>query len=158
MPKDVVRLVNKAIELQQHVFLNVIAIAAFLFLLGLLFELLRLYSAKRDRNRQTSPASLRRQNFHQQISLAFLWLASAFTLAASIANTQTVKALEMESSDALKGGKISLVLHWTNWALSMFFAIGMSMFHGGNSGARYGGGFGTVDDPMDIPPAGYVSF
>jgi hypothetical protein len=125
---------NEAIKLQAKVFLNVFAIAGFLLLLSLIFELFRIYSTKRNRNTAPVPSTIRRQNFYRQFSLALAWASSAFALAAAAANTQTGRGLEQTSAGTFSPGQASLALHWVAWSVSLLFSFGLTMFHRGRSG------------------------
>lgn len=106
-----------------------------LFCVGLIFELLRIWSTKREREVAITNLTKRRQNFHRQFSLVLLWTGSALTLAAAIANTQTGRACQRISKGSLRIGQTSLAMHWTTWVLSFLVCAGSATLRRTTSGA-----------------------
>jgi len=127
--------VDIMIQLQTRAFIKVLQIGTLLFSLSLLFGLLRFYNTKRNRKGPLTPASRRRQNFYRQLSLALAWAASAFTLAAAVASTQTGHAVQSISTGQMSLGEPSLALHWTTWALTLIFCYAWTMMLRTRSGA-----------------------
>ncbi|KAF2691388.1 hypothetical protein K458DRAFT_353110 [Lentithecium fluviatile CBS 122367] len=127
--------VDMIIKLQTGAFINVLQIGTFLFSLSLLLGLLRFYNTARTRKGTLTPSSKRRQNFYRQLSLALAWAASAFTLAASTASTQTGHALRIVSNGQLSLGEASVALHWTTWAFTLIFCYAWTMILRTRSGA-----------------------
>ena len=126
--------INDAIKLQTKVFLNILTLGAMLFLVSLIIDLLRIYSTMRNRKVAPRAATTRRQNFHRQFSLALAWSACACTLAAALANTQAVKALEISSNGVVTRGRNSLGIHWAMTALLFLFCTGLTMLRRTKSG------------------------
>lgn len=122
-------------KLQTGAFINVLQIGTFLFSLGLVLGLLRFYSTERIRKGTLAPSSKRRQNFYRQLSLALAWAASAFTLAAAVASTQTGNAMRIVSNGQLFLGKASIALHWTTWVFTLIFCYAWTMILRTRSGA-----------------------
>ena len=123
------------IKLQTEAFINVLQIGTFLFTLSLLLGLLRFYDTKRNRKGPLTTASKRRQNFYRQSSLALAWSASAFTLAAAVASTQTGHAIRISSNRQPSLGEASIALHWTTWAFTVIFCYLWTMMLRTRSGA-----------------------
>ncbi|KAF2490758.1 hypothetical protein BU16DRAFT_565688 [Lophium mytilinum] len=149
--------VDESIKLQTGAFINVLSIGTVLFLFSLLLDLLRIHSTKRVRKGAVTSSTTRRQNFYRQVSLTLAWGASAFTLAAAVANTQTGHAAEIISNGKITLGQASVALHWVTWAISLIFCYGWTMLLRTRSGAAKdpsasGSGSGTGSD--DFTPMG----
>ncbi|KAF1961118.1 hypothetical protein CC80DRAFT_488463 [Byssothecium circinans] len=155
--------VDMVIKLQTGAFINVLQIGTFLFSLSLLLGLLRFYNTKRNRKGTLTPASKRRQNFYRQLSLALAWAASAFTLAAAVASTQTGHAIRIFSNGQLSLGEASIALHWTTWAFTLIFCYAWTMMLRTRSGAAedtsasgFSTGFNEVAPPSGVQTNGGV--
>ncbi|KAF2828480.1 hypothetical protein CC86DRAFT_404394 [Ophiobolus disseminans] len=127
--------VDMIMKLQTGAFINVLQIGTFLFSLSLLSGLLRFYNTKRNRKGTPTPASKRRQNFYRQLSLALAWAASAFTLAAAVASTQTGHAIRIFSNRQSSLGEASIALHWITWVFTLIFCYAWTMMLRTRSGA-----------------------
>lgn len=124
-------LVATALDLQSQIFISILAGAAFLFVVGLVF----LFLHKRD-VAKPNPEKPKRSAIFRRGTYGLLCLSTALVFAASLATTSTAGALDFASRATddtnilMHAGRTLQVLQWMAFGFSTLFVIAVPMLVG----------------------------
>ncbi|KAK0720112.1 Ca2+ regulator and membrane fusion protein Fig1-domain-containing protein [Lasiosphaeris hirsuta] len=123
-PVDVKDLITTALDLQSQIFISILAGAAFLFAVGIIF----LFLFKRDASKPNAAKPLRSAIFRRG-TYGLLYLSTALVFTTALATTETAGALQYASNATrnapilMHAGRTLQVLQWMAFGFSTLFTL-----------------------------------